>query len=232
MCSVVKKKTNRQMKAAQTETKLNIKVEKLIGCHLLSGRCETLYIFIEFFFPPSDCDNASAIEKRQHFTLHLREARSANTESKNILKMSLGDKRTQPSGCFNHCSRHCLLSPGPLLPWCLKTEMIYVRPIGSTFCWEDGECSTVAPEALAGISLWPSTAVLIQPLGTLGSRRGGIGDLTLNMNKARTGQTGKVMRSLWKCDCVRAAVSEWKLDRRGTTGLKPEERVFSGRVCI
>lgn len=117
------------------------------------------------------------------------------------LENELGRQASTPFGCFNHCSRHGTLSLGPLLPSCLKIEMIYVNATGTAFCGKDGRCSTEVPESLAGISPWPRTAVLIQPLGSLGSRRGG------NMNKARMGQTGKVMRSPWKCESVLLCVN-------------------------
>lgn len=51
-----------------------------------------------------------------------------------------------------------------------------------------------------------------------------MGELTLNMDGGRMGQTGKVTRSPWKCVCVcvhvyATVVSEAKLERSSATGM-------------
>lgn len=122
-----------------------------------------------------------------------------------------------PPGCFNHSSRHSLLSPRA------SSSLVFENQDDITWMllpllFEEGGKSTVAMlGALARISCWPSTAVLIQPWRNGSSRRDGIGELTLNMDRGRMGQTGKVTGSPWKCVCMCACVCdccEWSKARK------------------
>lgn len=118
--SVVEKKTsiNYQNKAAQ-----NIKLteyksrETLILWHLMSGRCNTLDTFIDFSL--LTVTMPLSLRKRQHFTLHRRQAWSVLLilNAKN-LESKLRRQASTPSGSFSHCSGHVLISPRPRLPWC------------------------------------------------------------------------------------------------------------------
>lgn len=105
-----------------------------------------------------------------------------------------------PPGCFNHSSRHCLLCPRASSSSVLENKRRFTWRLVALLCEEGGKCMAVLLGALAWISCWPSTA--IRPWGSDSSRRDGIGELTLNMDRGRMGQTGKVTRSPWKCVCV------------------------------